>query len=328
MVLGNSKHDLQILKLYASLERIARKEEMEQGELHEIKSSFASFFRDINKKGNEDIKRYLLDTIKSEHFLRKKQIRSTDLRKIGEEDMSNMKINGDSLLLRAMSIRKGNWLRNDTLDEIIKSLIENVPDLITLEQFHESNESTGVTPIHLAVVQEDPELLHLMAKSIENSLTGVIKNATGENFQGTVMMAGSLLGIAALKCNEKIFSIILEKFDHEMDVTNEKGDNIIHSLIKYACFQPDKLDSVLNMLRYIISCKFLPNESGKQKNKIKNVCGFYVENDSKYRKQVGKLLMMKNREKLTPLQLATKRQQFKIFEIILNHEVCLFFLYF
>jgi hypothetical protein len=78
------------------------------------------------------------------------------------------------------------------------------------------------------------------------------------------------------------------------------------------------------MLRYIISCKFLQNESGKQTNEIGNECGYYAENESKYRKQVGKLLMMKNREKLTPLQLATKRQQFKMFEIILNHEVCLF----
>jgi ankyrin repeat protein len=193
-----------------------------------------------------------------------------------------------------------------------------------LEQFHESNESTGVTPIHLAVVQEDIELLQLMAKEKENRFEGDIKNATGEIFQGTVMMAGSLLGIASLKCNKKIFSIILEKFDHEMDVTNEKGDNIIHSLIKYAFIQPDKLDSILNMLRYIISCKFLQNESGKQKTEITNECGYYAENESKYRKQVGKLLMMINREKLTPLQLATKRQQFKIFEIILNHEVCLF----
>ncbi|XP_060580956.1 uncharacterized protein LOC132737635 [Ruditapes philippinarum] len=322
-----SKNDLRILKLYASLERIAMNDDMESKELEEMKSNFTSFFAYLNKTGKKEKKRYLLDSIKSETFLRTTQVLEADLREIGIKKITDFKLNGESLLFRAMSIKKGNGLRKDILEDIIINLIENFPDLITLEQFHKSNESTGVTPIHLAVVQENPELLHLMAKSIENSFKGAIKNATGEKFQGTVMMAGSLLGIASLKCNEKIFSIILEKFDHEMDVTNEKGDNIIHSLIKYACFQPDKLDSVLNMLRYIISCKFLPIESGKQKNKIRNVCGFYVENDSKYRKQVGKLLMMKNREKLTPLQLATKRQQFKIFEIILNDEVCLFFIF-
>jgi hypothetical protein len=73
------------------------------------------------------------------------------------------------------------------------------------------------------------------------------------------------------------------------------------------------------MLRYIICCKFIQNESGKEKNESR----FNVENESKYRKQVGKLLMMKNREKLTPLQLATKREQYKIFDIIINHEVSL-----
>jgi hypothetical protein len=104
------------------------------------------------------------DLIKSKNFLKNTEITENDLREIGMENITNFKLNGKSLLFRAMSFRKGNGLRKDILDEIIIHLIETFPDLITLEQFPESNESTGVTPIHLAVVQEDTELLKTMAK--------------------------------------------------------------------------------------------------------------------------------------------------------------------
>ncbi|XP_045170197.2 transient receptor potential cation channel subfamily V member 3-like [Mercenaria mercenaria] len=133
--------------------------------------------------------------------------------------------------------------------------------------------------------------------------------AVGPVFQDTVMMAGTPLGVAALKFNEEIFSIVLRNFATGLDVTNDKGDNIIHSLIKYANVQPDKVRDVKQMLRYILNCKFIATDAQFEKNKWK------------IRKQARKLLMMSNKEKLNPLQLAAKRQQYEIFEIIMHNEV-------
>ena len=73
--------------------------------------------------------------------------------------------------------------------------------VISLEKFHDK--SNGVTPVHLAIVQGDVVLLKLMAKYVNGSLCedekhGKCAFAIGEKFQGTGMMAGTLLGIASL----------------------------------------------------------------------------------------------------------------------------------
>ncbi|XP_045178622.2 transient receptor potential cation channel subfamily V member 3-like [Mercenaria mercenaria] len=133
--------------------------------------------------------------------------------------------------------------------------------------------------------------------------------AVGPVFQNTVMMSGTPLGVAALKFNKEVFAVVLQHFASGLDVTNDKGDNIVHSLIKYAYLQPDKLKDVLEMLRFVLHCKFVMTDP------------IFEEKKWKIRKQARKLLMMTNKEKLNPLQLAAKRQQFGIFEYIMQGEV-------
>ncbi|XP_053373139.1 uncharacterized protein LOC128546522 isoform X2 [Mercenaria mercenaria] len=159
-------------------------------------------------------------------------------------------------------------------------------------------------------------------------------HAEGAILQDTVMMAGTLLGVASLKFNEDIFCILLKNFVSQLDATNkkgdsiihsgldainEKGDNIIHSLIKYAHIKPAKLDSVLRMVSFILDYQLIKRGSKYEKKKIGS-SAFFWDNQWTWGKDVRKLLMMTNKEKLTPLQLAAKRQQFKIFEVIINHE--------
>jgi hypothetical protein len=88
----------------------------------------------------------------------------------------------------------------------------------------------------------------------------------------------------------------------------KKGDTILHSLIKYACVQPEKLDDIQRMFSYVLQCKFDSDISDDNEKR-------------EHKKQARKLLMLTNKEKLNAMQLAAKRQQFKIFENIMKSEV-------
>ncbi|XP_053373554.1 transient receptor potential cation channel subfamily V member 3-like [Mercenaria mercenaria] len=189
-------------------------------------------------------------------------------------------------------------------------LIESCPEMIFFSK--KNDKCKGITPLHVAILKEDTNLLEYMATvaSDKKIKPETIKNicAGGFEFQNTVMMAGTPLGVAALKFNRKLFDIILEQFKSELDVINHKGDNIVHSLIKYAHVQPGKMDDVLKMLHYVLDCEFYSPDLPYSEKK-------------KWKRKVRKLLMMKNKEKINPLQLAAKRQQYAIFELIMHHEV-------
>ncbi|XP_045170133.2 transient receptor potential cation channel subfamily V member 3-like [Mercenaria mercenaria] len=200
--------------------------------------------------------------------------------------------------------------QEETLTKIKEMLIESCPKMIFFSK--KNDKCKGITPLHVAILKEDTNLLEYMATvaSDKKIKPETIKDicADGFEFQNTVMMAGTPLGVAALKFNKKLFDIVLEQFKSELEVTNHKGDNIVHSLIKYAIVQPGKMDDVQKMLHYVLDCEF-------------NSPDLPYSEKKKWKRKVRKLLMMKNKEKLNPLQLAAKRQQYAIFELIMHHEV-------
>ncbi|XP_053373140.1 transient receptor potential cation channel subfamily V member 3-like [Mercenaria mercenaria] len=313
----------EILKLYAYLEKIARTEDKDISGIKGLEKHFENFFQSKTEDPQKNIQ---LGLLQNEDFLTNSKIdRSLRLEiKLNAEKIGDIVLNGDSLLLRAMSINvKKNSPRKGILDKIIKCIIKYCPELISFQN------CKGVTPVHLAIVQEDKKLLEIMADTLNKDVDTIQQKATlmrihaeGAIFQDTVMMAGTLLGVASLKFNEEIFCILLKNGVSELDATNEKSDNIIHSLIKYAHIKPAKLDSVLRMVSFILDCQFIKTGQKYEKKKIGS-SAFFRDNQWTLRKDVRKLLMMRNKEKLTPLQLAAKRQQFKIFEVIINHEVYL-----
>ncbi|XP_053373555.1 transient receptor potential cation channel subfamily V member 3-like [Mercenaria mercenaria] len=302
--LGQKETVIQILKLYAELENLSNLDDDDNlEELKKIKMKFEDFFQ-VEEKGKY-IRLYHKDILQG--TITDELMRDDPL----QTEKEDIKINGDSLLLRAMSIsveKRSN--RDETLKKIQEKIIDSCPKMMF---FSKKNEKCrGITPLHVAILKEDAKFLKYMAtaaeeKDIESETTKDVC-ADGFAFQNTVMMAGTPLGVAALKSNRKLFRIVLNNFKSELDVTNHKGDNIVHSLIKYAHVQPGKLDEVLKMLHYILDCEFHSADLPFGEKKI-------------WKEKVRKLLMMKNKEKLNPLQLAAKRQQFAIFELIMHHEV-------
>ncbi|XP_060576842.1 uncharacterized protein LOC132734140 [Ruditapes philippinarum] len=92
-------------------------------------------------------------------------------------------------------------------------------------------------------------------------------------------------------------------------------------MIKYAHVEPNKLETILEMLRNIIDCKFEKERSKKNEMSDSAVRQQLQEHYEDYRNQIKEVLLKKNKEELTPLQLAAKRQQFEIFEVVLQHEI-------
>ncbi|XP_045169064.2 transient receptor potential cation channel subfamily V member 3-like [Mercenaria mercenaria] len=312
----SSKWRDSIRKLYAGLEKIARAEEykIDVETLESITNDFENFFKNGHKKSKQTVHSQdkfrllfgneILDgTFTDQH----RAISLLDKR----EDSP---INGDTLLLRAMSINVEKESEQEkTLGKIIQILVTKCPELIVFAKDNAGYK--GITPVHLAILKEDIDILSTMARTLhginevrlsKEQIQGIC--AVGPVFQNTVMMSGTPLGVAALKFNKEVFAVVLQHFASGLDVTNDKGDNIVHSLIKYAYLQPDKLDAVLEMLTFVLHGKFFTTDR------------IFEEKNWEIRKQARQLLMMTNKEKLNPLQLAAKRQQFGIFEKIMRSE--------
>ncbi|XP_053374005.1 transient receptor potential cation channel subfamily V member 3-like [Mercenaria mercenaria] len=310
----SSKWKDMIRKLYAGLETIARVEEykIDDKMLESITKDFERFFEIGNKNSTQTVKakfRLLFDNeILDGKFT--DQHRAISLL----EKQEDSPINGDTLLLRAMSINvEKESAQENILGNIIQILVTKCPELIVFAKDNPGYK--GITPVHLAILKEDIDILKIMASTLQEidelrlpkeKIQGIC--AVGPVFQDTVMMSGTPLGVAALKFNKEVFAVVLQHFASGLDVTNDKGDNIVHSLIKYAYLQPDKLNDVLEMLSFVLHCKFVTKDP------------IFEEKKWKIRKQARKLLMMTNKEKLNPLQLAAKRQQFRIFEFIMQGE--------
>ncbi|XP_060599931.1 transient receptor potential cation channel subfamily V member 6-like [Ruditapes philippinarum] len=301
----------EIRKLYAGLEKLARLDEFEEDQKI-VKKIYADFERFFEGGGSAKRIKYKFRLLFDKDILEgtfTDEHRAISLLQKQEDSP----INGDTILFRAMSINVESEEGITTLDEIINLLIQKCPELIV---FPKSNVGyAGITPVHLAILKENVSILESMCNSLQyihesrlprEKIQGLC--ASGPIFQASPMMAGTPLGVAALKFNEPIFKLTLKHFSPGLDVTNDKGDTILHSLIKYACVQPEKLDDIQRMFSYVLQCKFDSDISDDNEKR-------------EHKKQARKLLMLTNKEKLNAMQLAAKRQQFKIFENIMKSEI-------
>ncbi|XP_053374232.1 uncharacterized protein LOC128546864 [Mercenaria mercenaria] len=296
-------------KLYACLEKVADSKDDDQT-YDIVKKKFKRFF-----------KKKISDVLFQTPLLHGHITDADREKKSTEEPKEDVPINGESVLLRALLIPTISCSEKFTsVDYIINKLIDHVPEMI-LHNNKYTNEITGkvyssITPLHVAILKEDSKLLyragHMLTKKgdklehVIDKINGI--DANEEKYQNTLMMAGTPLGVATLTCNVEIFCLILSHFHSELTVVNEKGDNVVHSLIKCTHRNPDPLykEKSKSMLNFILNMKWRECIKGKP---------------GAAREETRLLLMMKNEEKLTPLQLAAKREQNELFEIILQHEV-------
>lgn len=226
-----------------------------------------------------------------------------------------------SLLVKMMSMNKPNEPGiNDAMKKLVNILSDTVPKTIVQISSGNKSQTKKVTPLHIAILNRDVELLKKFLKHVK-------KLGTSENelcckalaLDKTVLMAETPLGVATLclhqenetekKKARKVFKLVLKYLGVDKLQTNSKGDNIVHCLIKYSHMNPNRMapQHVIEILTFLLE-------------KTEPVDGKEV----KIRLELGlpqTLLAKKNKENLTPLQVAAKRQQFEIFEFLMKQEV-------
>lgn len=125
----------------------------------------------------------------------------------------------------------------------------------------------------------------------------------------TVMMGQLPLSVAALTGNTKIVDILI-RYGAILHAQNGEGNTVFHSIVKYAAIYPEKVIAIIQMFRYL---------TGKPESKYQIDTTIDINSeDDKCRHIHSFVLFMKNKENMTPLQLAAKHGVFELFEEIIN----------
>lgn len=201
------------------------------------------------------------------------------------------------------------------LDDIsfIRKLAELCSQSLT-SQVKDHEKFCGQTVLHISITKGNAEmtktLLDIVHQKENDKMSELLQlTATGGRFVNTVMMGQLPLSVAALTGNTKIVDILIH-YGAILHAQNGEGDTVFHSIVKYAAMYPEKVMAIIRMFRY---------HTGKPESKyqIDTTIDINSEND-KCRHIHSFVLFMKNKENMTPLQLAAKHGVFELFEEIIN----------
>lgn len=263
-----------------------------------IESSVAS----INKNNSNDVLRQLVRDIRNKKMVNA-GARLDAFEKLGKCKLLQLyeipEQQGETLL--HLAIKSQNNL------ELVKRLSTLCPELLRMGR-EQSRDFRGQTALHMAIAKGNKKAVKSMLKVGSNSTNfnmSTLLNicATGSRFVNTVMMGQLPLTVAALVGDTKIVDLLI-KNKADLHAQNKEEDTVFHSLVKYAAIYPEKVIGVIQMVRHI-------------HNKIKS--DFHEYSDIEMHRHTHSFLwFLRNKDNLTPLQLAAKHGVTELFEEILN----------
>ncbi|XP_067662642.1 transient receptor potential cation channel subfamily V member 2-like [Haliotis asinina] len=195
---------------------------------------------------------------------------------------------------------------------VMKRIIDVCPGLLLVSR---TGEYEGQTTLHIVISKCNHAAVKMLLKA------GVVKKfkdqvlrmvATGSRFTNTVMMGELPLSVAALTLDTDTVELMFKYGPSDMiSFQNSYGDTVFHSLIKYACLNPNKTNAVLEM------CHEINKRLGERPAEEVITTGASVHLAYKDPMTVWFLPNFSNQ---TPLQLAASLEQVDIFRFILNIE--------
>lgn len=198
-------------------------------------------------------------------------------------------------------------IRSQDNIEFVKKLSTLCPDLLLMGR-EQSQEFCGQTALHMAITKGNKEAIKAMLKVGRKSKKFKMSTllnicATGSRFVNTVMMGQLPLTVAALGGDTGIVDLLI-KYGADLHTQNKEEDTVFHSLVKYAATYPEKVIGVIQMVRHIHI-------------KINSDFHEYLDTEM-HRHTYSFLWFLKNKDNLTPLQLAAKHGVTELFAEILN----------
>nr|XP_022314244.1 transient receptor potential cation channel subfamily V member 3-like [Crassostrea virginica] len=233
--------------------------------------------------------------------------------------------NGETLLHIAFKFEK--------VIQFSRKLMKKCPKLLLKDRRdHYIAGFEGQTPLHVAIANGSLQTVERILRAGQKSkiLAKLLSTTSkGHRFNNTALMGQLPLTVAALVWKNDRFKIMdtLLKRGAEIWWTNEHGDNVFHSLIKYADIYPDKMSHLQASFEYLWRKYSDPPEThleDKQKNGNKAESSSKAKVDENISKIKPKyLLLWKNKSELTPLQLSAKLGVSPLFDFIVNVQYCL-----
>lgn len=172
----------------------------------------------------------------------------------------------------------------------------------------------GQTALHMAITKCNKAAIEAMLGACsthkKEEMSSLLQTrATGFRFVNTVMMGQIPLTVAALTGNIEIVDVLI-KSGADLHIQNDEEDTVFHSLVKYAATYPEKVMNIIQMMRHL-------NHKLREKTQIDKIMFDKFGTDMQ-RHTYSFLWFVKNKENLTPLQLAAKHGVTELFEEILN----------
>lgn len=205
------------------------------------------------------------------------------------------KMKGESLLHLA--------LKSINSFTFVEKIIQHNPEIL-MEKRTEDKEFEGQTPLHVAIVNGNVKAVKLfLEKSEDLAQILLCEPAIGTKFKKTVLMGQLPLSVAALACRNKNFEMIeyLLHKNAKIGKTNEDGDTVFHSLIKYADVYPDKIQHIKSTFEFL--WKFIKDD----------LCGAEIPKPTDF-------LFWENKDGYTILHLSVKLGVSELFDFIINTE--------
>ena len=120
----------------------------------------------------------------------------------------------------------------------------------------------GENVLHAAVLNSDVRKMQIMFNALAKKENEALRwelldtPALPRDREGTIMEGEYPLSVAALKLNKEIVEYLL-KLGADVLKQNSNGDNVIHSLIRYASVRPEKMAEIRDMMGFIYNylCK-------------------------------------------------------------------------
>lgn len=176
------------------------------------------------------------------------------------------------------------------------------PDLAVKKR---TGEHSGLTALHILVSKDAQEATqHFLGlpsvKQCEHQLFRIL--ADGSRFNKTNLMGQTVLSAAALNF---CFPLVVTLLDAGADLMqqNNRGDTVLHSLVRYANLFPDSRTDVVEMMASLQEHILLPKEGDKA------LWG---------KRYARKVWFCRNRDNMTALQLAATLGEHQIVCFIMN----------
>lgn len=171
-----------------------------------------------------------------------------------------------------------------------------------LEKRNEDENFKGQTLLHIAIVNGNIKAVKLFLEISEDmAQTLLCKPAIGTHFKNTVLMGQLPLSVAALACRNENFEkleYLLHK-NTKIGNTNEDGDTVFHSLIKYADVDHEKIQHIKSTFEFL--WKFIEED----------FCAAEIPKPTNF-------LFLENKDGYTILQLSAKLGVSELFDFIIN----------